>query len=780
MRIKSSIFIALLSAVLTLGAFYPSNNIPPYEEREAVILHGVLNFIKQAHVNPKPIDDDFSKAVYKMYLERIDNGKRFLIKEDIDKLKVDELGIDDQVNARNLDFFDVSLVMLENGVTRGERIFTDLITNHKFDYDKLEIIELDNDKKEWANDEEGLKDVWRKYLKYDIVQKFDRKKSKQEDAIEKEKEAKLEADFKKKNGISDDKRDSKKEDKEIFDEENIEVPSLDDTEDIAIVKKTGPVVIKTDAELLAAAKADTKENFQDWFVRLHKLRRSDRFETYLGAITNYFDPHTDYFNPKEKQDFDINMGGKLEGIGARLSVEDDYTKVVSIIPGGPAHIGAELEVDDLIIAVTQEGEEEATDIVGWRISDVVQKIRGKKGTVVKLTTKKKDGTIVDISIERDRVIIDQSFARSVLLDFPGTANNIGYIKLPKFYSSFENEDGNSCAKDVAKEIEKLKGENVNGIILDLRNNTGGSLSDVVDMTGLFIEEGPIVQVKPKNRKAYVHSDTDSDVQYDGPLIVMTNHLSASASEILAAALQDYGRAIIVGSKSTFGKGSVQRFFDLDRAFTGDNDDMKPLGNLKISMQKFYRVDGGSTQLKGVTPDIILPDNYHYIETGEKEYDNALEWTEIEKEEYSQNVVNLKNKSKIVALSKDRVDNNTDFQLILENAARLKKNRDFSQYPISVKEYQAVIDQRVEEAKKFKHLLEDDIQYLNVKNMAIDTSYINDDESRVARNKVWIEGLRKDIYLEETLKIIRDLINNEDSYSAIEEKFRKTEKKELKP
>ena len=238
--------------------------------------------------------------------------------------------------------------------------------------------------------------------------------------------------------------------------------------------------------------------------------------------------------------------------------------------------------------------------------------------------------------------------------------------------------------------------------------------------------------------------------------------------------------IIVGSNSTFGKGSVQRFFDLDRAFTGNNEEMKPLGNLKISMQKFYRVNGGSTQLKGVTPDIILPDSYHYIETGEKENDNALEWTEIEQEDYKQNVVELKNKSKIVALSKDRVDNNKDFQLILENAARLKKNRDFSQYPISIKEYEAVIDQRIEESKKFENLFEDDVQYLKVENIGVDTSYINSDESRVARNKVWIEGLRKDIYLEETLKIIRDLINNEDSYSGIEQKFKMLEQKELKP
>jgi len=718
MKLRLSAIIALLGAVLSFGAFLPIDQDPPYEEKESLILHGVINFIKQVHVNPKPIDDDFSKEVFKMYLERIDNGKRFLLQPEVDALGVNKLQIDDQVNARTLEFFDESLTVLEKGVSRSQKVFTDIIENHEFDYTKEESIELDNDKKTFAKNETELKEVWRKYLKYDIVQKYSRKKDKQEQAIENEKEAQLERDFIKKNPAKA-------------------------GEDITI-KKEGkedePLVIKTDEELLAEAKTDTKENFTEWFERLNKLRRSDRFETYLGSITNYFDPHTDYFNPKEKQDFDINMGGKLEGIGARLSTEDDYTKVVSIVPGGPAYLEGNLEVDDLIISVTQE-EGDAVDITGWRIDDVVQKIRGKKGTVVKLTVKKKDGSISDVSIERDRVIIDQSFARSALLNLEGTAKNIGYIKLP---------------------------------------NTGGSLSDVVDMTGLFIEEGPIVQVKPRKRKAYVHSDTDSEVQYDGPLIVMTNNLSASASEILAAALQDYGRAIIVGSNTTFGKGSVQRFFDLDRAFTGKNDDMKPLGNLKISMQKFYRVDGGSTQLKGVTPDIILPDNYHFVDRGEKEYENALEWTEIEPEEYSQDVVEIQNKAKIVALSEARIKSNEDFNLILENAARLKKNRDISNYPISIEGYESMLDQREEESKKFENLLEDDVQYLSIENMAADTTYINSDESRIARNKVWIEGLAKDIYLEETLMIIRDLIQNEESYSAIETKMKKANKKVITP
>lgn len=745
MRFKPTVFIALLAGILAIGAFSPFDEVA-YEERETLILHGVLTFINQAHVNPKPIDDDFSKEVFNTYLKRIDGGKRFLIQEDIDKLKIHELDLDDQANRRTLEFFDVSFDLLNTGVARGEAIFNDIIDNYEFDYDKVETLELDSDKKVFASDELELRMYWRKYLKYDIIQKFIRKRTNQIEGL------KSEVQFQK--------------------------DLIEGIADIEKAKDKKPIEEKTDEELLKEAKEETKENFTDWFERLNKLRRSDRFETYLSAITNYFDPHTDYFNPKAKQDFDINMGGKLEGIGARLSIDGEFTKVVAIIPGGPAYQGKELEVDDLILAVKQE-EGESINITGWRIDDVVQKIRGKKGTVVTLSTQKKDGSVVDIEIERDRVIIDESFAKSVLIDLPGTANNIGYIKLPKFYSSFENEDGNSCAVDVAKEIEKLKGENVNGIILDLRDNTGGSLSDVVDMTGLFIEEGPIVQVKPKDRAAYIHKDKDASVQYDGPLIVMTNHLSASASEILAAALQDYERALIVGSKSTFGKGSVQRFFDLDRALKG-NEEFKPLGNLKISMQKFYRVNGGSTQLKGVTPDIILPDNYHYIDTGEKEYDNALEWTEIEPKDYSQDVVKLQNKSKIVALSNKRVEDDEKFKLILENANRLKENRDLSEYPISINEYGDLIEKRKEEASKFENLYEDDVAFLKVKNMAVDTSYINGDESRIGRNEAWIEGLKKDFYLEETLFILRDLINLEDSYSAIEEKFKVSEKKVIKP
>ena len=732
MKFKYSFLSILVGALLTIGAIYPSSDT--YEEKEALILHGVINLINQIHVNPKPIDDTFSAEVFDTYLERVDNGKRFLTQDEMNQLSTYKTQIDNQVNDRTLEFFDLSYELVEKGVDRGERIFTDLIENHTFDFEKHEFIELDTEKKEYAKDEQELREVWRKYLKYDIINKIARKKA---------------------------RRDKKEEtvDKDAKADKEIKAPL-------------------TDEEIIQKSIEETKESFKEWFERQQKTRRSDYFETYIGSITNYFDPHTDYFNPKQKEDFDINMGGKLEGIGARLSLDGDYTKVASIIPGGPAYQNGEIEVDDLIIAVTQEGEEEAIDIVGWRLDDVVQQIRGKKGTIVKLTIQKPDGNIEDIEIERDRVIIDESFARSVKLDLNNTINNVGYIKLPKFYSSFENEGGNSCAVDVAKEIEKLKDENVNAIILDLRNNTGGSLKDVVDMSGLFIEDGPIVQVKPRTREPYVHEDEDDGVLYGGPLIVMVNHLSASASEILAAALQDYGRAIIVGSKSTFGKGSVQRFFDLDRMV--NSDEFKPLGNVKVSVQKFYRVNGGSTQLKGVIPDIILPDNYQFIETGEKEYENALEWTQIDPVDYDQNIVRLNHKDKLADLSKRRVEKEENFQLILENAERLKKNRDLSNYPLNLLSYEEMVEQRKEEASKFDELYEDDIQNLSVTNLAVDTAYINSDESRIGRNDEWVKNLKKDFYLEETLHILKDLISIEESYSSLEEKLTEGQNKVIRP
>lgn len=709
MHFRSSIIIAGLFAFLFFKMYNPN---PVNPEKEALILQGIISSIESVHFNPKPIDDNFSKHVYKTYLERLDNGKRFLTQKDIDQLKKYELQIDDQVNRRSFEFFNASLPLLENGINKAKAYYREIM-EAPFDFNGEGMIEMDGEKRKYAKDDADLKKYWKDVLEFEVMSKWVSSMS---------------------------ERDSKK------DGENP----------------------KTDEELKQEAIKDIKKRFGDWFERLDKLRRSDRLEVYFASISNYFDPHTDYFSPKEKQDFDINMGGQLEGIGARLQADGDYTKVASVVVGGPAWKTKRLEDDDIILKVTQKGQE-PVDIKGMRLDDVVQLVRGKKGTVVILTVKKKDNSVIDIEIEREKVQLEDTKAKSVIISLDGKINNIGYIHLPKFYSTFEGDAGNSCAYDIAQELKKLKAADVNGVILDLRNNSGGSLNDVVEMSGFFIKDGPIVQVKSREGKPYIHKDRNSDVQYDGPLIIMVNHFSASASEIIAAAMQDYGRAIIVGSNSTFGKGTVQRFYDLDQGISGFSN-LKPLGNIKMTVQKFYRVNGGSTQLKGVIPDVILPDNYHLINTGEKEYSNPLAWTEIEPVPFRQDVVKIEHKNALVLNSKKRVEQSENFKLVLESAKRIKENKDMTAYPKNLRQYKLLNDKKEAEAKKFDKLGDVDIQGLQVVNLAADLPKINMDESNVARNEAFIKDLKKDFYLEETLMIMRDMIRMEKSFAAQQAKM----------
>jgi len=510
---------------------------------------------------------------------------------------------------------------------------------------------------------------------------------------------------------------------------------------------------KTDEELLAKAKKNAKEMFDDWFGRLDDIRRSDRYEAYLNTVTHTYDPHTDYYSPKAKEDFDLRMGGRLEGIGARLFVKDDLTEVSTIIVGGPAWKAKQLEVEDKILKVRQDDEEEPVDLTGMRIDDVVQLIRGKKGTNVHLTIRKKSGKTEVIKIERDEVIVDESFARSAIVDFEDV-KNIGFISLPVFYSTFDGK--NSCADDVKEEIEKLNAQNVNGIILDLRWNGGGSLQDVIEMTGLFIEEGPIVQVKAAEGRANVYRDKDKSVSYSGPLIVMTNMISASASEILAGALQDYERAVIVGSNSTFGKGTVQGFFDLDRVYNGAAD-LKPLGEVKMTTQKFYRINGGSNQLTGIIPDIILPDNFSYVDVGEKEYENALGWSKIDPIRHNQDVYKIPDLENLKLQSAARIANSKVFNLIDDNARYIKEVEDETKVPLSLSAYKEYLSVREKRAEKYDDIMKDPIEGMAIKNLAVDISSIEQDSSKIARNQDWLDGLHKDVYLKETVLIMRDMI-----------------------
>ena len=725
---NSAILVALASVIAFIAFISPFN----FQEREAMILTGVMKFMDQVHYNPKMINDELSVVIFDKYIEALDSRKRFLTQEEVDELAQFRDKIDDQIKIKTFEMFEMSNELIEKGIQRGQRIYESIDVS-ALDLTSNDKVNLDYENRERPKNEKALKKYWEQLITYDIISKVETKIDKQVQ--------KLQA--------------------------MMLVPPAVDT--AAVNSEKEPYVEKRRNELIAEAIEDHTKNYKKWFKRLNKQRRSDRFEQYLNAVTHQSDPHTTYFNPKKRDDFNINMGGKLEGIGARLQADDDFIKIVSIVPGGPIWKTKKAEADDLIIAIQQEGEDEVLNLYGMRLDDVVSKIRGKKGTVITLTIRKKDGSEILLAIERDEVITEETLAKSLIIDKVGSIENIGYIKLPKFYSSFEKKGGNSCAKDVASEIEKLKTVNVNGIILDLRNNTGGSLNDVVEMSGLFIKEGPIVQVKPRTRDAYVHRDKNPDVLYDGPLMILVNKYSASASEIIAAAMQDYKRAVIVGSTSTYGKGTVQRFYDLDRAFKGA-EDYKPLGSLKMTTQKFFRVNGGSTQLIGVTPDIVLPDNYQYMDVGEKEYDHAMKWTEIDPVEYSQDVALLDHIDEVAATSKKRVDKNDKFTKVLANAERIKKYRDNSTYSLNIDQFIKEMDQREEDSEQYKDLYDTDIASLKISNLKVDMDNINFDESKQARNQDWLDGMKKDFYLEEALSIMKDMIRLEDSFASIEQKL----------
>lgn len=698
MKLRGSIFFSILVVGLLVAAYFPQAD---NAEKEAVLIRTIINGLNQLHYQPQKIDNEFSQNVFKEYLDQIDSGRRFLTARDVTILETYKNQLDDEALKGTYDFFNTSLELLNAGLEKTQAYYREILQT-PFDFTVKEDIELDGEKRDFAKNDEELKDYWRKYLKYETLTRVN-------DALEEQEEQGEEAEQK----------------------------SFEQIEE--------------------EAREDVLELFDRWYERMLKLDREDRLSFYLNTITSIYDPHTNYLKPIDKENFNIRFSGRLEGIGARLQTDGDFTKVVDIVVGGPAWKGKELDENDLILKVAQgkgDSKEEAVDIKGMVLDDVVQMIRGKKGTIVTLTVKKVDGTVKDISITRDIVIMEERFAKSLILDGV-EGERVGYLYLPSFYADFENRDGRFCSKDVAAELEKLKENNVDGIILDLRNNGGGSLRDVVKMTGFFIEEGPVVQVKSRGREPEVLMDADDRVQYDGPLIVMVNQNSASASEILAAALQDYGRAVIVGSKSTFGKGTVQRFVNLDRTIRGFQE-LKPLGEIKLTTQKFYRIDGGSTQLRGVEPDIVLPDSYQFIKTGEKQEEYAMEWTEIDAVDYQQNVTQLNNLTALNENSAQRVSNNPTFQKILDNARRLEKMRDLSVYPIQLDEYQEYELAQEKEASKYKDLMSAVVND-NVRNLEVDLPSIHADESKNERNKNWIESVSKDVYINETIKIMHDLI-----------------------
>ncbi len=661
--------------------------------KESHLLKLVYESSQRFHYAPPTVDDAFSQKAFEMYLVDMDPGKRFYTQKDIKKMEAFKNELDDHFKTGNVSFFDLSLKLLEDATIKSKAYYDEFI-NMPFEFNKDEKIELDADKRSWPSDDKEMKEYWRKSIKYEKLNRY-----------------------------------------------------IDDLQQLEKEKKTRP-----DDSIRMDINKEIKDMMDAWFDRLSKLKREDRFEIYVNTFIHLYDPHTDYLNPKEKEDFNINMSGKLEGIGARLQTEREFTKVSSIVPGGPAARQGELEANDLIMGVQQDGME-PVDIKGMRIDDVVSKIRGKKGTKVTLKVKKQDGSIKMISIIRDEVIMDEGFARSALLKQEGKEEKIGYIRLPRFYADFNDPNSPSAAKDIAEELLKLKKEGATSLILDLRNNGGGSLQEVVDMSGLFIDEGPVVQVKDK-RGTRPYNDPDKNVFFDGPMVILVNSNSASASEIISACLQDYKRAVIVGGEPTFGKGSVQQFRNLDQLT--NQSEMRPLGEMKVTIQKYYRVSGGSVQLKGVEPDILLPDNYSYIVNGEKEYKNPLPYDVIEKQNYTPNTFVIDNLPEIAAKSKQRIQSNPVFGLIDENAKLIAKNRKETEVNLELNKYKNFIKERKETSKKFEKLGDEVISGMKVENLQQDYAYIHTDSSKIARNEDFIKNLNKDMYVYESMNILQDI------------------------
>lgn len=680
---------------ITLWAF--KQNDKAGDSKEQMLLTAIGNILEQKHFSPKTIDDNFSKQVFSKYLEAINPDKDIFLKQDADYLKKYELTLDDEVHGAPLNFYpDASSIYLKR-VSEVMQLYKEILSK-PFDFTIKEDIQLNEDKANFPADEAARKERWRKRVKYLTLDQYT----------------------------------------DLLQQRN------NKTKDTAIANKT-------DAQLEIMARGKVQTILDRSFNRQKLIfTPQEQFNTYVNVITDLMDPHTEYFPPVESRSFEEDLSGRFYGIGAQLKDDDGAIKIAALITASPAWKSQKIQVNDEIIKVGQ-GAEPPVDIRGYGITDVVKIIRGAKGTEVRITFKKADGSTEVVPIIRDEIVQDEQFARSAVITEP--AGKIGYIFLPEFYADFERQDGNRCSQDVANEIIKLKKENVKGIILDLRNNGGGSLPEVVNMVGLFIKQGPVVQVRDRDGKPAILSDNDTSVLYSGPLAVMVNEFSASASEIFAAAIQDYKRGIIVGS-DTYGKGTVQRTLPLGRTldmFSGQTE----YGTLKLTFEKFYRINGGSTQLKGVTPDVTLPDPYDYLKLREKDQPSALPWDQLQKANYTEFNSGI-NWNTVETEANNRIEANPSFNTINKNAEWLKDNA-YKKYSLNLQDYQ-----KEQSELKTKVKQDDSLSNLttpmDIQPVSADRAkyYSNTDSLKGVRYQQWLKNIQKDIYINETVNVIGDI------------------------
>lgn len=661
-------------------------------DKDKLLIQVITYVLQRGHFDPKEINDDFSAEVFADYLDQLDPLKRYFYKSDIEEFEAFKFQLDDQLKEYDISFFNLTHDRLVQRIEESKAIYKEVLDT-PFDYSIDEEFNSDYENIGYVKNKKQMKERWRQQLKFSNLVNYDDLMSAQETSEEK----------------------------------------------------------KTLTEIEAEARAETLKSIDLYYNDyIDDLDRQDWFSMYINAIVEEFDPHTNYFAPEDKENFNQQMSGKLEGIGARLSKRMDNTKIVELISGGPAWRGNELEVGDIIMKVRQEDEEEPVNIVGMRLDDAIKLIKGPKGTTVILTVKKVDGTIEEISITRDVVEIEETYAKSSIVE----KNNrrFGVINLPKFYVDFEDYKSRNAASDIKQEIERLKAEGMEGLVLDLRNNGGGSLPVVVDIAGMFIKEGPIVQVRATGEPKEVLKDKDKSIVWDGPLVIMVNELSASASEILAAAMQDYKRAIVIGSKQTYGKGTVQNFLDLNNMVR--NNKNGDLGALKLTTQKFYRINGGSTQLEGVKSDVVVLDRYSFIDVGEKDQKNPLPWDKIDSVDYTF-WDGYFDYNETIENSTQRMNANEQLKLIGENAKWIKTRMDENIHSLNYKKYKAQLELNEEEAKRFDKISEYQSN-LTFESLPYEKELFKTDTILKEKRDRWHKSLSQDVYVEEAINVLEDL------------------------
>ena len=656
----------------------------------------ITYFMQRGHFSPKVINNDLSVALHTTFLEMLDGQKRYFLKKDIAQFERYKYALDDEFRGLNTDFFDLVYTRYLQRINEAKLFYVELLEK-PFDYTKDEEINLDYEEQDYPLSLRQRTEKWRKQLKFSTL--------------------------------------------------NIVHGKLEEEKKMA--KKDPDYTSKTFAELEVEAREITRDNLENYFSLMEEVREEDWFGSYLNAFVSQFDPHSVYYAPVDKERFDTSMSGKYEGIGARLTKRNQAIKIVEIISGGPIWRDQLVDVGDQIMMVRQE-QGEPVDVSSMRLDDAIKLIKGPAGTVVYLTIKKVDGTVKEVAINRDTVVMEESFLKSTLIEKAG--RSFGLIHLPKFYVDFKDYKERNAAKDMQQEIIRLKKQGIQGLVIDLRNNGGGSLQTVVDMAGFFIDEGPVVQVKSTSEKSKVLKDRDGKTLWNGPLVIMVNELSASASEILAAAMQDYERAVVLGSKQTFGKGTVQNVLELNRFVSKST--YGDLGALKYTTDKFYRITGKSTQLEGVKSDVVAPDRYAYVDIGEKDEDNPLVWDQISSASFSK-WNGYENYQSVIQNISERIANNELFQLIDDNAKWVKSQQDKNIFSLNYELYSSEIKKDETVADTFE-VLDDYSNSLSFSSLPYERIKMKTDTILAEKRKRWKKALNKDMYLEEAVHILEDL------------------------